>query len=170
MRERYLPLLATIAVFLVLFATGGLLYKNFLSTLVLGDMLADNAFITIAAIGTTFVILSGGIDLSIGSMIGPTALLASQTARRRSSLRDLAELQQKLTSPRTRYRRRAQVTEAVEAINDLYRHELRCWLNLFRPSVKLLKKKRVGSKLRRVYGPAQTPLERVAQGEESDPE
>jgi galactofuranose transport system permease protein len=33
-------------------------------------MLTDNAFIIIAAIGTTFVILSGGIDLSIGSMIG----------------------------------------------------------------------------------------------------
>ena len=53
-----------------MFITGGLLYNNFLSTLVLGDILADNAFIIIAAIGTTFVILSGGIDLSIGSMIG----------------------------------------------------------------------------------------------------
>ncbi len=70
MRERYLPLVATIIVFLALFITGGLLYKHFFSTLVLGHILADNAFIIIAAIGTTFVILSGGIDLSIGSMIG----------------------------------------------------------------------------------------------------
>ena len=70
MNEKYLPLAATIAVFVTLFVTGGLLYNNFLSTLVLGDILADNAFIIIAAIGTTFVILSGGIDLSIGSMIG----------------------------------------------------------------------------------------------------
>jgi simple sugar transport system permease protein len=70
MIERYLPLLATIIVFAALFITGGVLYNNFLSTLVLGDILADNAFIIIAAIGTTFVILSGGIDLSIGSMIG----------------------------------------------------------------------------------------------------
>ena len=70
MNEKYLPLLATIAVFVALFVIGGLLYNNFLSTLVLGDILADNAFIIIAAIGTTFVILSGGIDLSIGSMIG----------------------------------------------------------------------------------------------------
>ena len=70
MNEKYLPLLATIAVFSALFITGGLLYNNFLSTLVLGDILADNAFVIIAAIGTTFVILSGGIDLSIGSMIG----------------------------------------------------------------------------------------------------
>ena len=70
MNEKYLPLLATIVVFLALFLSGGMLYKNFLSTLVLGDILADNAFIITAAIGTTFVILSGGIDLSIGSMIG----------------------------------------------------------------------------------------------------
>jgi hypothetical protein len=51
--------------------------------------------------------------------------------------------------------------QAVEALNDLYRHELRLWMNLFLPSVKLLKKVRVGSKLRRHYGPAQTPLDRV---------
>jgi galactofuranose transport system permease protein len=70
MNEKYLSLLATIVVFSALFITGGILYKNFLSTLVFGDILADNAFVIIAAIGTTFVILSGGIDLSIGSMIG----------------------------------------------------------------------------------------------------
>lgn len=70
MNEKYLPLAATVAVFAVLFLTGGFLYNHFFSTLVLGDILADNAFVIIAAIGTTFVILSGGIDLSIGSMIG----------------------------------------------------------------------------------------------------
>ncbi len=70
MNEKYLPLLATIGVFVALGLIGGMLYNNFLSTQVLGDVLADNAFIITAAIGTTFVILSGGIDLSIGSMIG----------------------------------------------------------------------------------------------------
>jgi galactofuranose transport system permease protein len=70
MKERYLPLTATIVVFAALFITGGLLYKHFFSFLVLGHILADNAFIITAAIGTTFVIISGGIDLSIGSMIG----------------------------------------------------------------------------------------------------
>lgn len=70
MNEKYLPLLATIAVFVALCVIGGMLYNNFLSTQVLGDVLSDNAFIITAAIGTTFVILSGGIDLSIGSMIG----------------------------------------------------------------------------------------------------
>ena len=50
---------------------------------------------------------------------------------------------------------------AVEAMNDLYRQELRLWLNLYLPSVKLVKKVRVGSKVRRVYDAPQTPLERV---------
>jgi len=56
---------------------------------------------------------------------------------------------------------RYDTTKAVAAINDLYRKELRLWLNLYQPSVKLLKKVRVGSKLRRVYSAPQTPFQRV---------
>jgi simple sugar transport system permease protein len=71
MRERRLPILATIAVFILLYALGGFYFgSNFLSTRVLGNLLTDNAFIIIAGIGMSFVILSGGIDLSVGSMIG----------------------------------------------------------------------------------------------------
>src|SRR5207245_9974056 len=58
---------------------------------------------------------------------------------------------------------------AVEAINDLYRQELRLWLNLYLPSVKLVKKVRVGSKVRRVYDAAQTPWERVLAWGPADP-
>ncbi len=60
--------------------------------------------------------------------------------------------------------------QAVEAINDLYRNELRLWMNLFQPSVKLLRKVRVGSKLRRKYGPAQTPLDRALASQVMHPE
>ena len=70
MRQTWAPLAATIAVFVAPFGAGGALYKHFLSTLVLGNILGDNAFLIVAAIGANFVILSGGIDLSIGSMIG----------------------------------------------------------------------------------------------------
>ena len=59
--------------------------------------------------------------------------------------------------------------EVVEAINDLYRNELRLWLNLYLPSVKLVKKVRVGSKLRRVYDAPQTPFERVLAWPQADP-
>jgi len=57
---------------------------------------------------------------------------------------------------------------AVEAMNDLYRRELRLWLNLYLPSVKLLKKVRVGSKLLRVYDGAKTPFERVVASKQGD--
>jgi transposase InsO family protein len=59
---------------------------------------------------------------------------------------------------------------AVTAINDLYRQELRLWLNLYLPSVKLVKKVRVGSKVRRVYDTAQTPLQRVLASGQADAE
>jgi hypothetical protein len=51
--------------------------------------------------------------------------------------------------------------EALEAINDLYCNELRLMMNLFQPTVKLAGKERVGSRLRRRYTPAQTPLDRL---------
>jgi hypothetical protein len=51
--------------------------------------------------------------------------------------------------------------EALDALNDLYRNELRLMMNLFQPTVKLVRKVRVGSRLRRIYSPAQTPLDRV---------
>jgi len=59
--------------------------------------------------------------------------------------------------------------EALDAMNDLYRHELRLFQNLFLPSVKLLKKVRVGSRVRRVYDRPQTPLERVLACPDADP-
>ncbi len=50
---------------------------------------------------------------------------------------------------------------ALAAMNNLYRQELRLFQNLFLPSVKLVRKVRVGSRVRRVYDRPQTPLERV---------
>jgi len=60
--------------------------------------------------------------------------------------------------------------EAVAAMNDLYGQELRLWLNLFLPSVKLVKKVRVGSRVRRIYEAARTPFERVRECAQADPE
>lgn len=51
--------------------------------------------------------------------------------------------------------------EAVDAMNDLYRNEWRQLANLFLPSVKLANKLRIGSRIKRVYGDAQTPLDRL---------
>ncbi len=59
--------------------------------------------------------------------------------------------------------------EAVAAMNALYRQELRLFQNLFLPSVKLVRKVRVGSRIRRVYDRPQTPFERVCACPEADP-
>jgi len=58
---------------------------------------------------------------------------------------------------------------ALAAINDLYRHELRLFQNLFLPSVKLVRKERIGSRLRRRYDAPRTPLERVQASPGGDP-
>tara|TARA_R110002126_G_scaffold291600_1_gene454133 strand:+ start:35312 stop:36274 length:963 start_codon:yes stop_codon:yes gene_type:complete len=74
MNPRYLPLLATIAIFILAYALCYSQYPNMLSTRVVGNLLTDNAYLGIAAIGMTFVILTGGIDLSIGSVIAFTGV------------------------------------------------------------------------------------------------
>jgi len=58
---------------------------------------------------------------------------------------------------------------ALDAINALYRNELRLFQTLFLPSVKLVKKVRVGARVRRVYDRPQTPLERVEACPKADP-
>jgi IS30 family transposase len=50
---------------------------------------------------------------------------------------------------------------AVSTMNRLYRGELRLLQNLFLPSVKLVRKERVGSRIRRRYDAAKTPFARV---------
>jgi hypothetical protein len=56
---------------------------------------------------------------------------------------------------------RYDTSRAVEAINDLFRNELRLFQNLFQPSVRLKKKVQVGSRTRRYYDKPRTPLDRL---------
>jgi transposase InsO family protein len=51
--------------------------------------------------------------------------------------------------------------KALRTMNELYRDELRSFQNLFMPSVKLMNKTRVGSRLRRRYDLPRTPLDRL---------
>lgn len=79
---RNLPLLATGAIFVALFATASLLYDGFFSARVLVSLLSDNAFLGIAAVGMTLVIFSGGIDLSVGAVIGFTSIFTATLIER----------------------------------------------------------------------------------------
>ena len=52
--------------------------------------------------------------------------------------------------------------DSVAALNDLYAHELRLYMNLFQPSVKLIRTVRKGSRKVRRYDQPRTPLDRLA--------
>ncbi|SFL56783.1 galactofuranose ABC transporter, permease protein YjfF [Pelosinus propionicus] len=74
---KYINLIITVVLFFALFAAGSVLYNGFFSTQVLLNMLIDNAFLIITAIGMTFVLIIGGIDISVGSVIALVCMLSA---------------------------------------------------------------------------------------------
>jgi len=74
---KYLPLAATISLFMLMATLGSVFYDGFFSPQVFLNLLIDNAFVCIVAVGMTFVILSGGIDLSVGSVIALTTMVSA---------------------------------------------------------------------------------------------
>ena len=75
---RYVPITATILVFFLVYMIGIISFPNFGSLRVFLDLFTDNAYLGIAAIGTALVILTGGIDLSVGSIIAFTSILIAK--------------------------------------------------------------------------------------------
>ncbi len=63
-----LTTLGPVAALIVLVLLGAFLNSNFLSAGNITNVLARSAFIGMIAVGMTFVITSGGLDLSVGSM------------------------------------------------------------------------------------------------------
>lgn len=60
--------------------------------------------------------------------------------------------------------------EVLNLMNELYRGPLRLYINFFQPSVKCIEKKRIGSKIKKVYDIAQTPYERVLAHPKTSPQ
>jgi simple sugar transport system permease protein len=73
-----LPVLVTFVLFVALFSAGSLRYESFFSAQVLLNLLVDNAFLLVLAVGMTFVVLTGGIDLSVGSVVALSGVLAAR--------------------------------------------------------------------------------------------
>ncbi len=78
MIKRNFPLFITIGVFLLGYIFCAMEFPAFMSTRVICNILTDNAFLGILAVGMTFVILSGGIDLSVGSVIAFTGVFLAK--------------------------------------------------------------------------------------------
>ena len=69
-------LLAIVALFVVV----GLINPRFVSERNLSSIFLGNAYIAVAAIGMSMVIITGNIDISVGSLIGVLATISGTLA------------------------------------------------------------------------------------------
>jgi simple sugar transport system permease protein len=67
----------TVVLLAVMLGLGGMAYPGFLSLQVMLNLLIDNAFLLVIAVGMGFVILSGGIDLSVGSVLALATMISA---------------------------------------------------------------------------------------------
>lgn len=73
----WIPVFAALLILVVMFGFAQWWFGNFLSPRLISALLLDNAFLLILAVGMTFVILTGGIDLSVGSVMAFTGILCA---------------------------------------------------------------------------------------------
>jgi simple sugar transport system permease protein len=69
--------MVTVILLAAMLGIGGTAYPGFLSEQVVFNLLIDNAFLLVIAVGMGFVILSGGIDLSVGSVLALSTMLTA---------------------------------------------------------------------------------------------
>jgi simple sugar transport system permease protein len=75
--QKYLPTVVTAALFVAVFIGGGIRYDGFASGQVVLNIFVDNAFLLVVAVGLTFVILTGGIDLSVGAVVALSTMVSA---------------------------------------------------------------------------------------------
>ena len=78
-RGRYLSPLVSLALFVVMFAALIARYDFASPAQVFLNLLVDNAYLVVLAVGMTFVILTGGIDLSVGSVVALSTVIVATT-------------------------------------------------------------------------------------------
>lgn len=73
-----IPILTTVLIFIIMYTTASLMFPGFLSVYNFVNIFKAIAYIGIIAVGMTFVILSGGIDLSVGSMVALVSIFIAK--------------------------------------------------------------------------------------------
>ena len=73
----YIGIYTTIGLFIGLFLIGSVMYKGFFSIQVFTNLFIDNAYLIVVAIGEAVVIITGGIDLSVGAMIAFVSMITA---------------------------------------------------------------------------------------------
>ena len=73
---KYIMIYATIGIFLIVYAFGAFMYgdKGFLTVRTFVNLFIDNAYYGISAVGMTMVLITGGIDLSVGAVASLTGM------------------------------------------------------------------------------------------------
>jgi simple sugar transport system permease protein len=79
--RKFIPLAATIALFFVAYAAGAVFYEGMRDPQVFLNLFRTSPFLLISAIGMTFVILTGGIDLSVSGVIALTTVASAALLR-----------------------------------------------------------------------------------------
>ena len=77
------PVVASVLLLLAMVTFGSVMYTGFFSAQVFLNLLIDNAFLLVVAVGMTFVILTGGIDLSVGSVVALTTMVSAALVEHR---------------------------------------------------------------------------------------
>jgi ribose/xylose/arabinose/galactoside ABC-type transport system permease subunit len=77
----YGPLVTTVVVFILAFLIGGWLYPAMQSPQVFFNLFINGGSLLLVSIGMTLVILTGGIDLSVGGMIALTSAASAALLR-----------------------------------------------------------------------------------------
>lgn len=77
-RTGWIPVFAAVAILVAMLIAGQLYFGTFITPRLLSSLLLDNAYLLILAVGMTFVILTGGIDLSVGSVMAFTGILGAK--------------------------------------------------------------------------------------------
>ncbi|MCI6411731.1 MAG: hypothetical protein SOX57_05880 [Schaalia hyovaginalis] len=82
--RRFLPVLGTLATLAIILIIGEMRYgigdgrRAFISMKLFSNLLIDNSYLLVLAVGMTFVILTGGIDLSVGAVVALVGLVTAK--------------------------------------------------------------------------------------------
>lgn len=71
------PVLVTALLFVAIYLVAGFRYRGFFSGQVVLNLFIDNAYLIVLAVGMSFVILTGGIDLSVGAVVALSTMIAA---------------------------------------------------------------------------------------------
>ena len=73
-----IPIITTISIFLLMYIAASVIFPGFFSMYNFVNIFKANAYVGIIAVGMTFVIISGGIDLSVGSVVAFTSIFIAK--------------------------------------------------------------------------------------------